>query len=91
MFRVGANIKLFVFDIPRTGGRFVNYDLIETLKDGFWEYGKYEGGTIRRDDPAFVLCFANCEPVVSNLSIDRWRIFELKKDGGSEEIDPLQL
>lgn len=64
LFRVGPNVNLFVFDFPRSGGDYINYELIETLKDGHWEYGKYEGGTVRRNTSAFVFCFANILPSI---------------------------
>jgi len=82
LFRVSANIRLFLFDFPRSGGNYINYELIETVKDGYWEYGKYEGGTVRRRDKAFVFCFSNEFPDVIKLSLDRWKIIEIvTRDG----------
>lgn len=32
-----------MLDVPRSDIQYVNYSTLETLKDGIWSSGKYEG------------------------------------------------
>jgi len=59
LFRISSDTRLFIFDIPRAGGDYLNYELLETIKDGYWESTKYEGSTVARDEPCYLFCFSN--------------------------------
>lgn len=67
----GQEICLFGFS--RTTEGKISYDSIESLKDGLIFSGKYES-----DDKVYnrphVICFANWEPEVDAISLDRWII-----------------
>lgn len=69
--------RLVIFDIPRCNENHVSYQAIESVKNGFFYSGKYEGGMVRFNCP-HVLCFANEEPETWNLSEDRWIIRNLR-------------
>lgn len=70
--------KIVIFDIPRCNENHVSYQAIESIKNGFFYSGKYEGGMVRFNSP-HVLCFSNEEPNCYNLSEDRWIIRNLKE------------
>lgn len=66
-----------ICDIPRTSMGFINYGILEKLKDGMIYSGKYEGGLCIFPPPT-VICFANHEPDTSTMSKDRWNIKQIK-------------
>lgn len=68
--------EVVILDIPRHGKDYMNYGLIEQLKDGCLYSGKYEGGDCIIDN-VHVLIFANFEPDESKFSDDRWNIIAL--------------
>lgn len=68
--------KGIILDIPRTSYDYVNYGVIEKLKDRVIYSGKYEGGQIFLPR-MFVVCFANERPHEDALSKDRWNIKEI--------------
>lgn len=73
--------KMVLFDYSRTemsNSRGINYDVIEKLKNGVMLSTKYEGKVKYFSSPQ-VLCFANFPPVVENLSMDRWHIYEISQ------------
>lgn len=75
--------KNVVFDIPRSQKEFINYGLLENLKDGMVLSTKYEPLQIRRVDHIHLVVMANFMPVIGvELSEDRVKIIdcaELKK------------
>lgn len=72
----GKVINLVVFDIPRQGT--VNYEAIESIKNGFFVSGKYEGAELCIASP-HVFVFANDPPAEFNLSADRWKIVRINE------------
>lgn len=54
----------------------IRYGALESLKDGLWFSGKYEGAQVNINPP-HVFVFANQPPAVEKLSRDRWHIVEL--------------
>ena len=75
------NTDTFFFNIKRA--HFVteeNYKILEGIKDGVAISGKYDGGFIRFKAKNIVIVFSNTYPNRSQLSKDRWRIFEISKD-----------
>lgn len=73
--------KIVVFDVPRCNQGHVSYQAIESVKNGFFYSGKYEGGMCRFNPP-HVIVFANEAPNKGELSEDRWRIIRLDCVGG---------
>lgn len=65
--------KVVILNITRTNEGYVNYNAIETLKDGHLYSGKYKGLKIRMRTP-HVLIFSNFAPDTTKLSEDRWKI-----------------
>lgn len=68
--------KMVILDIPRHQQEFINYGLLEDLKDGLIMSGKYEGGTFAFPSP-HVVVMSNQEPDYSKFSMDRWKTIVL--------------
>lgn len=73
----GKVFDAVLLDIPRDGKDFVNYGMIEKIKDGCIYSGKYEGGL------AFypitkVFVFANFEPDFNKWSQDRYDLIYIE-------------
>lgn len=69
-------ITMIIMDVPRHNKEYINYGLLEQLKDGHVYSGKYEGGEIWIDD-IHVVVFSNEEPDKSKFSEDRWNIIQV--------------
>lgn len=68
--------EIVLLDIPRSSEGYINYGVLEQLKNGLIYSGKYEGGLCLFDD-VHVIVFANFMPDRSQFSEDRWNIIEL--------------
>lgn len=75
--------KIIIIDVPRHNINYVNYGLIEEIKNGDIYSGKYEGGKCSFEIP-HVYIFANSPPIKDRLSEDRWNIVNLDKDDKEE-------
>lgn len=69
--------EVIICDIPRSALGYVNYQALEKIKDGLFQSGKYEGGTVLFAKRAHVICFANAEPPTHELSEDRWKVVNI--------------
>lgn len=65
-------------DIPRSGGNIVNYDALESIKNGIISNTKFETGMKLFNSP-HVIVFANEPPDLTELSADRWNVVDLSK------------
>jgi hypothetical protein len=73
----GEAPDIIIIDIPRSICEdFVNYTLIEKIKDGIFAVGKYDSVMLRINTP-HVLVLTNAEPMEEELSADRWEIIDL--------------
>lgn len=72
-------LKGIFIDIARAQINDVNYNLIEKLKNGIMFSGKYVSGQIILPR-IHIICFANEPPCIEELSLDRWRIYEIVDD-----------
>ncbi len=77
------DLNVVIFDFTRSIENYISYESIESVKNGIFFSGKYEGGMCIFNCP-HVFIFANFEPNESKLSKDRWRITEI----GSIETQP---
>lgn len=71
------NPKIIILDVPRVNNKFINYSVIEQIKNGLIYSGKYEGGVCLFDNP-HVIIFSNEEPEYDKLSQDRLKVIEIK-------------
>lgn len=69
--------KIIIFGFTRSNEGHVSYDAMEAVKDGLCFSGKYESRQLMFNSP-HVLVFANFPPEAEKLSLDRWRIVEIK-------------
>ncbi len=68
---------IIIIDIPRASYEYVSYAAIEKVKDGLFFSGKYESQMVLMNPP-HIICFANQEPQVEKMSMDRWNIKEIE-------------
>jgi len=73
--------KIIIFDFARRQKEFVNYEVMEDLKNGRITSGKYQSVTKEFDHP-HVLVFANFKPDMSAWTKDRYHIIHFKEDAG---------
>lgn len=71
--------QIIIIDIPRSMLEVINYGVMEEVKNMFFFSGKYEGGMISGPRP-HVLIFANEEPNYGKMSLDKWKVENLRKD-----------
>lgn len=68
--------EICIANVTRNGLEYINYDVLENLKDGVIFSGKYEGGKLIFKHP-HVICLSNHLPDINSLSLDRWIIYEI--------------
>lgn len=68
--------EVVVCDIPRQSIDYINYGVLESLKNGCLYSGKYEGGVCCFPSP-LIICFANEAPDTSKMSKDRWNVVHI--------------
>jgi len=68
--------RVVIFDWPRCNEGTFPYGLVEQFKNGYFLSTKYES-TAKRFAVPHVVVFANFAPDVSQMSLDRWDIFEI--------------
>lgn len=66
--------RVFLFDLPRSGAEFLQYSVLEQLKDGFIFSPKYNSRTKILSKKAHVCVFMNEQPDFTKLSEDRYEI-----------------
>lgn len=71
--------EVIIFDIPRTNMEYVSWSCLEDIKNGCFFSGKYESDMVIMNSP-HIICFSNSEPDYDKLSMDRWKVAQLKDD-----------
>lgn len=69
--------RVIILNIPRHNLEFINYGMLEQLKNGLIYSGKYEGGCLAFESPHIII-FANEYPHTHKISEDRWNIIEIE-------------
>lgn len=70
--------EIVLFDFTRNIKEYINYAILEQMKDGVIMASKYESKM--KYCPDVKICvFANFMPDIEAMSIDRWNIYKLKK------------
>lgn len=72
------DLKVVFFDFPRSLEHFVSYQAIEEIKNGYFFSGKYESNCLIFNCP-HVIVFANFLPNETQLSSDRWCVYEINE------------
>lgn len=81
----GRKPEIIILDIPRYNLEYINYGLIEQVKNGCVYSGKYEGGMCIFKSP-HIFIFANEEPDIDKMSLDRWNIVRIGEEEEKKEI-----
>lgn len=71
-------LRLVILDIPRYNQEYINYGMLEQIKNGMIYSGKYEGGTCLFESP-HIIVFSNHAPKLEMMSMDRWKIIDLNE------------
>lgn len=77
-FNLGQKLKSMIIDVPRSNGNKVSYTAIESIKSGIIINTKYETGQ-NFISPVRIIVFSNFPPDESQLSEDRWDIYEINE------------
>lgn len=75
--------KICIFDLSRSQEDHINYEVIESIKNGIFLSTKYESCMRVYANP-HVCVFANFEPDRSKLSQDRWDVRSFGRDDNNE-------
>ena len=67
------DLECLIVNVPRQSEQYVNYGVLEEIKDGLIYSGKYEGGFANIQHP-HVVVLANFAPDTGMMSEDRWNI-----------------
>ena len=69
----------FLFDVGKANtDHGVNYELLEKIKNGRIVASKFDSKELKFKTPNTVVVFSNEKPDVSELSKDRWKIFQIR-------------
>lgn len=71
-------INCVLFDYSRSQENYISYQALEDVKNGIMFSTKYESGMSIFNSP-HVICFANFEPDINMLSLDRWNIINISQ------------
>lgn len=84
----GEPPRIFVFDLARSKSEWIPYSSMEKIKDGMWTSSKYQSANVVLDYSPWVVVFANVEPDLSKMSMDRWVVRYLNDADRELEPDP---
>lgn len=66
------NERIFIYDIPRSvDEEYINYGVLEKVKDGIYTAGKYEGKQAYRNSNVHIIVFSNQDVPHGKFSEDR--------------------
>ena len=72
--------KTVIIDMSRSSQYMIDYNLIENVKKGYFQSGKYDSTMVIMSTPHMVI-FSNFKPSTNKLSLDRWDVRKLTKNG----------
>lgn len=78
--KFGAAPKLLACNLTREREGYFPYGGIEALKDGLFFSPKYESAMVFYNPP-HIFIMSNWQPDTTQMSMDRWQIFHITKDG----------
>lgn len=81
------DVRIVVYDIPRTNVDYVSYTGLEQIKNGLLNSPKYESRTLLFNPP-HVLCFSNSAPKWESVSLDRWKVYRITSELSLERVLP---
>lgn len=78
-YSIDETKSVFLFDVPRTQMTFLQYSVLEMLKDQLVYSPKYESGMKVLTTVPMVVVFANEEPDRTQMSQDRYKITHIRQ------------
>lgn len=79
-YAIDTEKSIFLFDIPRAQMEFLQYNVLEQIKDRMIFSSKYQSGLKLIRHAVHVVCFCNELPNMEKMSIDRFNIIELSNE-----------
>jgi len=73
-YAIDESKRIFLFDLPRSQSEFLQYSVLESLKDGFVFSTKYQSRSKVLEQKAHVVVFMNEQPDRNKLSADRYKV-----------------
>jgi len=72
-----STADIFLFNIPKSVNTSteIDYEMLESIKDGKLFTSKYDSQRIKVNTPNIVMVFSNDEPNTTKLAKDRWKLF----------------
>lgn len=78
-YAIDCSKRIFVFDIPRGNMEYLQYGILEQLKDRMVFSPKYDSREKILQHPSHVIVFCNEEPDRTKMTGDRYRVFKLNE------------
>jgi len=78
-YSIDPNKTVFLFDIPRTQMTYLQYSVLEMLKDQLVFSPKYESGLKILTTVPLVVVFSNEEPDRTQMSADRFKVTNIRQ------------
>lgn len=78
-YAVDETKSIFLFDVPRTQMEFLQYSVLEMLKDQLVFSPKYESGMKVLMSTPMVVVFSNEEPDRTKMSADRYNVTRIRQ------------
>ena len=77
-----STTDMFLFNVGKSKNKCdaVNYEVLEDLKDGAAFASKYNSQQLKIKTPNVVMVFSNEKPTISQLAMDRWKLFYIEND-----------
>lgn len=82
--------KIAIFDFVRDSAKYVNYGVIEQVKNGIMFNSKYES-CMKRFNRPHVIVFANFLPVQGKFSADRYQVCDITDPDEIKDVPYSQL
>jgi len=76
LYSIEDDIKILVYNIPRSAKGYCPYSVLEQIKDGLVFSSKYKSGCKIFNSP-HILVFSNTQPDYAELSEDRWNVIRI--------------
>lgn len=78
-YAIDVTKRLFIFDIPRGSMEFLQYSILEQLKDQMIFSPKYESQAKILSDKVHVIVFSNEHPDRTKMTDDRYKIINIRQ------------
>jgi len=78
-YAIDESKRYFLFDIPRDSAEFIQYNILEQLKDRLIFSPKYVSRTKMLQEVPHVVCFMNQDPDRTKLSADRYKVINIRQ------------